>query len=79
MADWDYLEAQVHQGSEALAVVRPTAWVSVAWANTQTFPARPKCASRRLAHPEVRSKENVNQAHVHCKPLLGDDVPMSAT
>src|SRR5690606_14012486 len=46
-------------------------WVSVAWPFTKTFSARPRSASRRLAHSEFESKGIVNQGHVHCKPLLG--------
>ncbi len=48
----------------------PTAWVSVAWANAKTLPVRPRSARRSLAHQGFESKENVNQAHVHCKPEL---------
>ncbi len=49
----------------------PTAWVSVAWANAKTFPEDQNCARRSLAHSGFISKGYVNQAHVHCKPLLG--------
>ncbi len=34
-----------------------TPWVSVAWANTKAFPARPTSARRSLAHQGLRNKE----------------------